>query len=283
MTTGTWHAGTVAELSRLLARDADVKALVLMGSLASQEAITDEWSDVDARIVVADTALSRYYPCPAWLAPLGGVVACQSADHEAIKTLRVCLTPFRRLDLSIVAESSLRKPEATALSPIPDQCKVIWSCVPDPAAAPAPLALMTDSDRRERVEAISAGFWFKVTLAIPKVARNDLLVAAHLAFDLVRDCLELQMMLRDKEMGTNIHRRGGWGNDILSALQWAVLDGNVAALLDLIGRCCRLFDRLAEQLSDAYQPRAGYLTDVLARAAGLCEVDGNKSRTETKC
>ena len=72
--------------------------------------------------------------------------------------------------------------------------------------------------------------------------------------------------LRDRAKGTNIHRRGGWGNKILSELSWESRSGSGGDILALIRRSCTLFDDLASRLSCAYRPRYEYLTDVIDQA-----------------
>lgn len=66
---------------------------------------------------------------------------------------------------------------------------------------------------REELERIVDEFWFKAAGAVAKVVRNDLLIGLHLAVDLARDSLVLQMTRRDREKKTTIHRIGGWGNE----------------------------------------------------------------------
>ena len=109
-------------------------------------------------------------------------------------------------------------------------------------------------------------FWFKAAVAITKVVRNDLLIGAHLALDLARDCLVLQMMRRDREKGTTIHRTGGWGNELIDQLAVSEQQPSAQKILDLIQWSCETFDALATTLSPAYTPRAPYLLPTLDHA-----------------
>ena len=139
MTSPDWHQDTIDSLSRMLAGDQSVKALVLAGSLASPDATADRWSDVDVHVVVEDAALDRYYPDPGWLQPLGDIISCQAVDNAPIGTLRVCLAPFRRLDLSFVPEGPLYGAEPMPFPPFPVHHEVLWSRMhTPPPAVPAP-------------------------------------------------------------------------------------------------------------------------------------------------
>lgn len=270
MTAATWHNQAIDRLSELLARDPRVKAFVITGSLAHPEPIADEWSDIDARIVIEDEAVDAYYPSPTWLQPLGDVVAHEPIDNGAIKTLRVCLAPFRRLDLSFVPESCLTTPAATSLTPIPDQHRIVWCRLPHlPSVPPSSTVPSMEDAGAQQLERISEGFWYTATLAIVKAMRNDLLVSAHLAFAMARDCLVLQMLLREK--GTTIHREGGYGNELVSELRWGGTGSDAVAILGLIGQYCTLFDRLASRLTDTYHPRHQQLADVIEQAMRYCQ------------
>lgn len=273
MTAPTWHQDTIDSLSQLLAADPSVLALVIRGSLACADSIVDEWSDVDATIVVADGALDRYYLRPSWLAPLGDLLAWSAEDHGEIKTLRVCLDPFRRMDLSFVCPGSLQRPESLPFAPIPDPCRILWSRIPHLAQLAVPVTALPPDPATEigHLERLNGSFWYKATLAIARIARNDLLVGGHLALDLARDCLVLQMVLRDRQEGTTIHRLGGWGNEVLNELSWQASGLGAAGLLRLIRRCCVLFDDLASQVSDAHQAHHVRIAGMIDQAASYCE------------
>ena len=51
-------------------------------------------------------------------------------------------------------------------------------------------------------------FWFIATQALGKLMRKDYLISCHLAHMLIQEALVLQMIMRDNEKGTNIHRYG---------------------------------------------------------------------------
>jgi hypothetical protein len=266
-----WQTHTLDQLSQLLAADPAVQALVLTGSLAADLPV-DPWCDLDLKVVVAGTAMGRYFPSPTWLAPLGELVAWEAAEHGASQVLRVCLAPFRRLDISLLRAGELTVPADSGSGVTMGPERILWSRgqllgapLPNgiearPGAPPAAAAV------RSELERLSTGFWFGATLAIARTVRNDLLVGAHLALALIRDCLVLQMMRRDQHLGTTIHRCGSWGNELVAELAWPEPVGSAAAVLGLVDRSAVLFDRLAAQLSAEYRPRHPWLAPVIQAA-----------------
>jgi hypothetical protein len=99
---------------------------------------------------------------------------------------------------------------------------------------------------------MSNAFWFKGMLAVYKVVRNDFLIALHLALDLIRDCLVLRMMLRDRDEGTNHHRFGGVGNEFVAQMNLNSLDISAIGILEMIENSSQMFDDLAEEWSSDY-------------------------------
>jgi hypothetical protein len=94
------------------------------------------------------------------------------------------------------------------------------------------------------------------------VARDDRLIAFHLALDMVRDCCVLLMMLRDRAEGTNHHREGGIGNRLAAELGSVVQPPTAAGILAMIEVSSILFDELAARWSDIY---TGHRQPLLAR------------------
>ncbi|MBN2393390.1 MAG: aminoglycoside 6-adenylyltransferase [Anaerolineae bacterium] len=252
----SWHEKAIAHLSDTFKRDPEVRAVILTGSLADNDVQADFWSDVDLKVILADGAVDRYHATTDWLASFGRVVGLERHTSPLIKTLRVCLEGFRRFDFVFIAESALQV-ESHLLQP---PCRVLWSRLPDLEARIAPSPLMTEAPNvsDSDIERMADAFWFKAAVTITKVARNDLLIGMHLALDLARDCLVLQMMRRDCEAGTTIHRTGGWGNALVAQLILDEAKPSAQRILDLIQWSCETFDELAAALTPHYTPRASY-------------------------
>ena len=96
--------------------------------------------------------------------------------------------------------------------------------------------------------------------------RDDLLIGLHLALDLPRYCLVLQMIRRDRALGAAIHRHGGFGNDLVARLCTDAQSWSPGEILGLIVRSSEIFDELAATLSPAYQPRLALMQEGFQRA-----------------
>jgi hypothetical protein len=256
------------------------------------------WSDIDLKVVVADDVLARYFPTADWLAPFGTLLGAERHDGPLTKTLRVSLVGAlpdevveqapainRRLDLVFATESTLDDPALWDQGFVRHDCAVLWSRLPgdlrladrqrpDP---PGEAPVVGDVEPAGIAEMVDA-FWFKAVVAIGKVMRDDLLIGGHLALDLARDCLVLEMMRRDRALGTTVHRTGGWGNDVIwdvwpsAALATPGGDG-ARAILDLVERCSAAFDGLVTQLAPGTRPRAGLLQPTIDAARAQLDDD----------
>lgn len=109
-------------------------------------------------------------------------------------------------------------------------------------------------------------FRFKSMLAVYKVVRDDLLIALHLAQDLIRDCSVLGMMLRDRAAGTNIHKDGGMGNQVVTQLEGTRQPFTPPGILDSIAASNEVFEALASKCSDAYQENRHFLLAWIEKA-----------------
>ena len=268
LTEGTWQSEAVERLSVLLKQDRDVRALILTGSVASSTVVPDEWSDVDAKVVVADHALNEYAGSTQWLAPLGRVIGLERHRNGQAVSLRICSEQARRFDIMLIPESSLTDVDRWEWNPFLGEFQVMWSKIPnlaDMISSIPRLPLVTGPDQ-EGLCRIVDQFWFKAAAALGRVARNDLLVGLHLGLDLVRDCLLLQMLLRDRELGTNIHREGGWGNEIAQELCTGAGEYSAREIVAVIANACDVFDRLALELCPGYTHRAASFADAFESA-----------------
>ena len=99
---------------------------------------------------------------------------------------------------------------------------------------------------------LARDFHFKSMQAVYKVVRNDLLIALHLTLDLIRDCCVLEMMLRDRETGTNIHKHGGVGNQLLLQLESTRKPFTSVGILDSIRESNEIFEKLAGEWSGEF-------------------------------
>jgi hypothetical protein len=98
------------------------------------------------------------------------------------------------------------------------------------------------------------------------VVRHDLLIALHLTQDLIRDCCVLEMMLRDRETGTNIHRHGGIGNPFVAELEVTQKPFTAIGILDSIAASNEVFENLACEWSTDYQEKRHLLQAWIEKA-----------------
>ena len=271
-TEAAWQAPVVEQLSRFFRNQPDARAFVLTGSLADGETQPDRWSDIDAGIVLADGALEHYAGSTGWLRPLGRIAGLERHEHPRGSTLRVCLEGLRRLDLAFIAESALNCPSSWDRNPFYPSFVVLWSDLPglEMQLASLPLPAEYRDPPRKEVEAIVDAFWLRAAVATTKVVRDDLLIGLHLALDLARDCLLLQMMRRDRERGTAIHHTGGWDNALVGRISWDGQRDSGEAILDLIASSCGVFDELAADLLPGYCQRGPLLYPGIESARRAC-------------
>ena len=205
LTEQPWQEADIVRVTDILRQDTGAHALVLVGSLANKRIERDDWCDLDLKVILSPSAVPRFFPNSEWLAPLGRLIGASRFQDKYKRTLRVCLDGFRRIDFSFIEREILQTSRPTDCLLIPKPYIVIWSRSEDVSEEIANAAcLWCPHD-----EASSAGlatmiddFWFKASIAIAKVMRHDLLIGWHLALDLQRDCLVMQMILRDRELDT---------------------------------------------------------------------------------
>lgn len=254
--TSLWHEAAVQDLTALLQADPDVLALAVFGSYLQPQILLDIWSDLDVVLVVKAEALERFYPTVDWLTPLGTVYAYEQSSNAFRHTTRLCFEDLRRIDLVIATESGLHRVEDWSRLPFWKNIKILFS-----RSAQIDRILSETFEQPklslpspERFQTMANRFWFKAVAAVHKVARNDLLIALHLAVDMVRDCCVLGMMLRDRAEGTNYHRDGGIGNRFAAKLESSIQQPPTASgILNMIEESSAVFDDLAAQWSDVYR------------------------------
>jgi len=266
---GLRKENTIQDLIALLQPNQNVRAVYLFGSCACSgaRAQRDVWSDVDVLVIVDEQAMGDFYPTVDWLESLGELHAYEQNGSEFTNTTRVCFTDFRRIDFVFTTESALEQVEAWPLVAFWKGTRLLFSrsslvdeILARPFERPKPPVISS-----EQFQTMVNHFWFKGQVAITKVVRNDLLIALHLALEMVQDCCVLGMLLRDRSEGTSHHREGGAGNLVVDQLQATRFPYTAVGILDGIEQASITFDSLASQWSDDYRahrhPLLGWLKD----------------------
>ncbi len=270
---GLWQEDTVEEATRLLEPDPDVLALARFGSLFHTQTPLDMWSDLDLLLIVANQALARFYPGVDWLSPLGRLYVYDQPAGKS-KTTRICFEDMRRIDFVIMTAANLEALEDTPAIPFAAGMHVLFSRSPHVThlLTRPPASSVFTPFAPDQFATVVNHFWFKATLAVYKLVRNDLLIALHLALDLIRDCCVMGMVLRDRESGTNHHHTGGIGNDLVARLHVTGAPYTPTGILRIVEQSAIEFDRLATEWSESYhakrqpllawiQVARGYVTD----------------------
>ena len=256
-----WQCKTIEQVKAVLERDEDVRGLVLIGSYTRDDIRTDIWSDVDIVIVVAGQALSRFYPATDWVSAIGEPYCFSQSSTNDYCVTRVYFEDGRRLDVVIASESSLAAIEAWEDNPLRYTNTCLFSRSPalDRALSMhfSPPVLKPVSP--EEFDRMANDFVFKGMLAVSKIGRAELLVALHLSLDMIRDCLVLAMMIRDRENGSDHHRDGSEGNHFIELLQATQQPYTANGILDSIERSAQAFDDLASKWREGCKPRRGAL------------------------
>ncbi len=204
MRRGRWQERALQEMTAFFEAGDDVRAVLVVGSLAREQGVLDAWSDVDLVVVLADGMMEHFFPGTSWLSALGDVYGLDQSPAPWGGVTRVCFADFRRFDLIFIAESSFPVADTWASTPLGAGVRALLSrsTVADAALGQAVLPPAFRPVAADQFGRMVEQFRFKGMLAVGKVVRTDLLIALHLALDLVRDCCVLGMMLRDRAAGT---------------------------------------------------------------------------------
>lgn len=223
-----WQKQLLEKVVACAATFSDVRQIAAFGSSVTGE--MDAWSDLDVRLVVSSATYSRMFPAVEWLAPLGPIWAISQRLDPHGGTTRLVFRDGRRLDLRFEIEGD---------------------AVPEASLPESDSALM----------GLEREFRFIAVLAIAKLARNDLLIGAHLVLELERFALVVAMLLRDRDLGTTTHRRGGLHNEVVSRIGGPGETAN--DWLSRIEQAMMVFGDLAGQLDTGWradwEPLRGFL------------------------
>jgi hypothetical protein len=264
----TWQHQTLAQLTDFLQSFDALQAVLVVGSLANDDVQLDFWSDIDLVIMVSDESIDRFYPGSDWLKPIQPVFATSHSEDPPRYTLRVCFNDMRRVDFIFILASALDDPDCIQFHRFQGGYRLLFSRLPEleGALSKEPPLIATERDPDAQFLAVSNDFWFKSTLAVTKVVRNDLLIALHLALDLMRDCLVLRMMLRDRAEGTCHHRTGGDGNELVAQMNAQLSNFSTAGILTMIEAASQKYEELAKEWSPGYEAKRGPLSGLIRQA-----------------
>jgi hypothetical protein len=263
-----WQESIVDELRSRLEPNEDVLGLLLFGSCSKPEPALDEWSDVDVLVVVKDDRIDRFFPAMDWITRFGGLYTYTQSWDEFKCTTRVCFENFNRMDFVITTEEKLARVNDWPSVPFFSGTRILLSrsAVVDEIARQGLYAHKFEPATEVQFLELARDFRFKSMQAVYKVVRHDLLIALHLTQDLIRDCCVLEMMLRDRETGTNIHKHSGIGNPFVAELEVTQKPFTAIGILDSITASNEVFENLACEWSKDYQEKRHLLQDWIEKA-----------------
>lgn len=190
-----------------------------VGSVAAGDA--DDWSDLDAVVVVADGAAAEFWPNQEWLAPLGEIASSWQWAHPPGGTTQLLLDDGRRVDVIVTEE----------------------------AAATARFALLADTSpvvTPKTIDDIANRLLHEASVVVVRCARGERLVATHLAFGLLERCLEAAMVVRDLANGTCVHRNPRAEDDLADLLPGVPAAPKPDDVLRLVTAALDCFERLLD-------------------------------------
>ncbi|MEO3946708.1 hypothetical protein [Gorillibacterium sp. CAU 1737] len=254
-------------LSHLVKQVKELKALVLRGSRQSDlDAETDSWSDTDLLIVLNPAAELQKERLFQVIDELGFVIGkeIQGVSEQSV-LYRAAIEyegAVHLLDAHFCSYEEWVSTEAYR-----DQASTLlygsleWAEERRPAAPmPNPFEAYASDET-----------WFKYFIAIKKFVRQDHLIGLHLLLDLVREYLVVEMLERDKQHGTNIHRFG-YGELLPSSLQLSSVDvSRKEELYAYMGRLACAYDAKLLANQEGYRSKAALVIAYLEQAKASLE------------
>lgn len=264
-----WQSDLENKISDILRGFSFVEAVILKGSCADENIKIDRWSDIDLWIIMRDKYMDKLFPNVEWLKPLGNLFALEQHSMGISNVSRICFNDFIRLDLTFTEKSDFNKMVKTEKNLSEEKHRVLYSKIKDiEKIIPKYSAKKTfKKPEKSLLNTFVDNFWFLSVVAINKLVRGDFLIGGHLALEMAQNCIILQMMLRDKQKGTNIHRTGGFEKvDILNKIENLHNLKSPQDIFAIIKESGKLFDKLASEYDKKYIKRYDILKKWLVEA-----------------
>jgi hypothetical protein len=110
------------------------------------------------------------------------------------------------------------------------------------------------------------GVRFLAAIAATKLGRHDRLIGMHLLLELLQACLVQAMLLRDRDVGTHIHRTGSSLDRLTDDVaRIARLPLDTVGRPNVVERAADLYGQWRSQLEPGYEPDWSGLTAVVTR------------------
>lgn len=253
-----WQEEALPKLVNILKEKEEVECIILKGSYADDQITIDKWSDIDLLIFVDDNNIKDLFNNKELLSSFGNVFALVQVESPTSMVLRICFDTLVRFDLIFMKTSYLKNAHDLEAGLFDRKHKVLYSKVEsiNQIILNAPKSSPFSPCSPEEFNNIADKFWLLAVIAINKLVRGDYLIASHLALEMTQDCIVLQMISRDKEKGTNVHRTGEFEFvEILDKIKGIMKEDQAIKIIEIIKESCKTYDELATRYSKAYKSR----------------------------
>ncbi len=242
-----WQTIVLAQI-QAAARTRGAISVRAVGSVTADA--VDEWSDLDAMVVVPQGRTADFWPGLDWFPDLGEIAARSPGFPRptAVGT-SLLLGDGRKIDVTVVEEHR----EAEHLAMLADL---------RPAA---------NSIDGSTLDSIASQVVFDTVMAIGRSARGERLLATQLALGLYGRCLDAAMVIRDLATGTCVHSRPSEQDELADLIPAIPAKPKPADVLAMISAALDCFEQILAQ--SPYQPAfpRGVLDQLLNRARAALE------------
>ena len=174
-----WQIKAVEKMTAFITDLYNVKEIELCGSMLNKS-LLDIFSDVDMNIFLqGDSDFDKNE----FICKLTGkfkVFGYEIHVLDNMHVFRICLENGWRFDLSFYHSKPIHTEDR----------------------------IPADTFFKDKIDSIINSFWFHSFMILVKLGRGDYLVASHLTLELCQIDIVIQMLVRDNQSGTNIHRFG---------------------------------------------------------------------------
>ena len=212
-----------------------IEKIAIKGSTLNPDSI-DLYSDVDMEIhLLESTALDSKCLIKALSEQFCGVFGYEVYSYDNRDIFRICFDSGMRYDLTFIYQHT----------------KKLYA---------------SDKSFSENVDGIINQFWFVASMVLIKLGRRDYLIASHLALELCQLIIVIQMLIRDNEKNTNIHKFGDAEDvPILHSLvrlknSFGSAEGDtVADISSILSQASEYMDEIATNLNLGYRKKSEVL------------------------
>ena len=212
-----WQIAALEEMTGFLNRVLPIEKIDIYGSVLDFEQL-DVFSDVDMSVFPEK---GFDFQIKDFIDILSGeyeIFGYQMIRHDTHDLLRVCFDTGWRFDISFFYSKEKEELPADSFE--------------------------------DKVRAVVNEFWYITSLVIAKIGRGDYLIAAHLALELCQIVIVIQMMIRDYEKGTNVHRFGDKENVPILASLFELMSQPANAKEDVVEQIRAVLFRAAIQMDE---------------------------------